>query len=83
VRPVAWRELVKLCESEGCRFDRQKGDHYIMVRDGLARPIVIPRKKDLREDIIFAIGRTLGMNRKQLLDRLERKARNTGEDDAG
>ena len=45
MRPVDWKELKALCESEGCVFDRQKGDHYIMTKAGLARPIVIPRKK--------------------------------------
>jgi predicted RNA binding protein YcfA (HicA-like mRNA interferase family) len=75
VRPVDWRELVKLCEIEGCRFDRQKGDHYIMVREGLSRPIVIPAKKDLGEDIVLGVGRTLGLSRKQLLERLEKRRR--------
>jgi predicted RNA binding protein YcfA (HicA-like mRNA interferase family) len=55
VRPVDWKELVSLCEAEGCQLDRQRGGHYIMTKPGLARPIVIPKKKDLREDL--AIGR--------------------------
>lgn len=37
-----------------------------MVRDGMARPIVIPKKKGLKEDIVLGLARTLGLNRKQL-----------------
>ena len=72
MRAVKWTELVKLCEQEGCRLDRQKGDHYIMTKPGLARPIVIPRRRHLKEDIVLGVGRTLGLNRKQLLERLGR-----------
>lgn len=66
MRPLDWKELAKLCESEGCRLDREKGDHYIMVKDGLARPVVIPKKRDLGEDIVLSVGRTLGLNRKKI-----------------
>jgi len=73
VRPVNWKKLVSLCEGEGCRFDRERGDHYIMTRPGLARPIVIPKKKDLAEDITLSVGRTLGLSKKQLEQKLTRK----------
>ena len=70
MRAVKWSELVKVCEGEGCQFDRQRGDHYIMTKPGLSRPIVIPRKRDLKEDIILSIAKTLGLTRKQILERL-------------
>ncbi|MBI3679134.1 MAG: type II toxin-antitoxin system HicA family toxin [Acidobacteria bacterium] len=73
MRPVDWKELVSLCEAEGCRRDRERGDHYIMTKPGLARPVVIPKKKDLAEDISLSIGRTLGLSRKQLEQKLSRK----------
>ena len=73
MRPVDWKELVSLCEAEGCELDRERGDHYIMTKPGLARPVVIPKKRDLREDISLSIGRTLGLNRKQLEQKLIRK----------
>jgi len=66
VRPIDWKELVKLCESEGCKRDREKGDHYIMTKPGMARPVVIPKKKGLKEDIVLSVARTLGLNRKQV-----------------
>lgn len=68
---VSWKKIVKLCEEEGCLLDRERGDHYIMVKVGLRRPIVIPKKKDLKEDIVFSIAKTLGMT--DIRERLKTK----------
>jgi hypothetical protein len=46
-----------------------------MVRPGLHRPVVIPKKPDLKEDIVLGIGRTIGLNRKQLEAKLNPKKR--------
>lgn len=56
-------------------MDREKGDHYIMVKPGLARPIVIPKKNGLKEDIVLTVGRTLGLDRKAMEQRLNPKNR--------
>jgi predicted RNA binding protein YcfA (HicA-like mRNA interferase family) len=75
VPPTDWKKLVKLCEGEGCVRDRERGDHYIMTKPGLARPVVIPKKKDLSEDIVLSVGRTLGLTRKEIEQRLSPKKR--------
>ena len=78
MRAVNWKELVRVCEEEGYAFNRQKGDHYIMVKSGAPRPVVIPRKRDLKEDIVLGIARTLDLTKKQMLDRLgAQKKKNT------
>ena len=59
MRPVKWTELRAIAEEEGCVFDRDRGDHYIMTKPGMARPVVIPRKKSLGENIVLSIARTL------------------------
>jgi hypothetical protein len=46
-----------------------------MVKPGLARPVVIPKKKDLSEDIVLSVGRTLGLTRKEIERRLNPKKR--------
>jgi hypothetical protein len=46
-----------------------------MTKPGLTRPIVIPKKKDLSENITLAVGRTLGLNKKQLEQKLASKAK--------
>lgn len=70
---VKWKDLVKVCEGVGCKLDRQKGDHYIMVRKGLSRPVVIPKKRNLKEDIVLGILRTIGLNKTEFLKRLHNK----------
>jgi len=37
----------------------------------MARPVVFPKKKDLREDIVFGVARTLGLTSKQMRERVE------------
>ena len=70
MRPLKWTELRDVCESEGWVFDRQKGDHYIMTKPGMARPVVIPKKKGLKEDVALSVARTIGLTKAQLLERL-------------
>ncbi|MCC6368498.1 MAG: type II toxin-antitoxin system HicA family toxin [Bryobacterales bacterium] len=59
MRPVDWKELRDICTIVGCEYDRTRGDHYVMTRQGMARPVVIPMKKDLKEDIVLGIAKTL------------------------
>lgn len=42
-----------------------------MTKPGLHRPIVIPRKNALKEDIVLNVGRALGPKRKQIFERLD------------
>ena len=72
MRPVSWKELRKLCEDVGWVHDRTKGDHYIMTKPGAARPVVLKMAKDLSEDIVLSVARTIGLKRKDILDRLTR-----------
>ncbi len=37
------RELARLCEADGWTFDRQKGSHMVYVKEGVPRPIVVPK----------------------------------------
>jgi hypothetical protein len=64
VKHVSWQELRDVCRLAGCVEVRTKGDHLIMTRAGLARPVIIKMDRDLGEDIIRSNMRTLGLNRK-------------------
>jgi hypothetical protein len=44
-----------------------------MVRPGMARPVVIPKKTDLKEDIVLYIARTLGITKAEMLEKLTGK----------
>ena len=44
-----------------------------MVRKGLGRPVVIPMKSNLKEDIVLGILRTIGLSKAEFLKRLHNK----------
>jgi hypothetical protein len=74
VKRISWQELRDVCKLAGCVEERIKGDHLIMSRVGMARPIVIKMDRNLGEDIIRSNMRTLGIDRKEF-ERLLRKVR--------
>lgn len=79
MKRVSWQELRKICLLLGCIDSRTKGDHLVMTRSGLARPIVIKMDPDLGEDIIRSNRLTLGINRRQfeqLLEQVRGKGKN-------
>lgn len=66
-----WEELRDVCILAGWSESRVKGDHLIMTRVGMARPIVIKMDPDLGDDIIHSNKRTLGLNTSQFKDLLD------------
>jgi hypothetical protein len=44
-----------------------------MTKPGIKRPVVIPRKKQLKEDIVLSVGRTIGLTRSDIEDRLSKR----------
>lgn len=71
MRPVDWDELESVCRWQGWSFSRMRGDHYIMTKPGQFRPVVFPKKKGLREDIVLNICRTIGIKKKDLEEFLD------------
>jgi predicted RNA binding protein YcfA (HicA-like mRNA interferase family) len=45
---------------------RTKGDHLVMTKPGIARPVVIKMDKELGEDLIRSNMRTLALTRSNL-----------------
>ena len=70
--PVRWRKFEKFLLFVGCRFEREKGDHRIYWREGLRRPVVIPRDKELPVFIIRNNLRILGIDAEEYLEILKR-----------
>ncbi|RME86879.1 MAG: type II toxin-antitoxin system HicA family toxin [Zetaproteobacteria bacterium] len=67
IPPVGWRDLVRVFERIGFRIRREKGDHIIMTKPGVHRPIVIPKYRQLGQDIIRANMRTAKLSREEFL----------------
>ena len=65
MKRISWQELRDVARLLGCVEERVKGDHLIMSRSGMARPVVIKMDKDLGEDIVRGNMRTLGIDRKE------------------
>ena len=72
---VHWREFEKSLVSQGCEFKREKGDHRIYWKEGMNRPIVVPRDPQLPQMIVLNNLRTLGIDRDTYLKFLKRAER--------
>lgn len=70
--PVDWKKFDKFLLFIGCNFIREKGDHRIYWRDGLRRPIVIPRDNPLPIFVIRNNLKVLGMSVDEYLEILKR-----------
>ena len=65
---ISWQKFEKFLLFVGCEFKREKGDHRIYWREGLNRPVVIPREKNLPVFIIRNNLRTLNISREEYLE---------------
>jgi len=45
--PIHFETLIKIFQSEGFTIQRKKGDHIIMTKPGVKRPLVIKRSPRL------------------------------------
>ena len=70
--PVHYRLLVRVFERDGFSIRRRKGDHIVMTKPGIRRPVVITSSPRMVEPMhILSNMRTAGMSRQryfQLLD---------------
>ena len=71
IHPVHYRTLVAIFEREGFVFDRQRGDHLIYVKAGVARPLVIPAYSAIPVFIIKNLLRNAGMSRERYFELLQ------------
>lgn len=72
ITPISWQKFEKFLLYVGCEFVREKGDHRLYDREGLLRPIVIPRLKELPVFIIQNNLRNLKVSHDQYLEIMER-----------
>jgi predicted RNA binding protein YcfA (HicA-like mRNA interferase family) len=70
--PIHFRRLVRVLELEGFILVREHGDHMIFRKEGIERPIVVPRYDPLPVFIIKNVLRTARISRDRYFDLLER-----------
>lgn len=67
IKAVHWKEFEKFLIKVGCEFKRERGDHRVYWKDGIKRPIVIPRDTSLPSFIILNNLKVLGISREEYL----------------
>ena len=72
IKPIHWKKFDKFLLFVGCFLKREKGDHRIYRREGLKRPVIIPRETALPIFIIRNNLRTLNISPEEYLDILKR-----------
>lgn len=73
ITPIPYQKLVKIFEMDGFALKRQKGDHLVMTKPGIRRPLVIktsPHKVPITH--IMTNLRTAGMTRERFFELLEK-----------
>ena len=63
ITPISSQKLGKVFEKAGFRLARQEGDHCVYVKEGVARPVVIPIRRDVPVFIIKNTLRSAGISR--------------------
>lgn len=72
IAPISYRKLARLLELEGFSLARQRGDHLVFTKPGIARPIVAPRYDPLPVFIIKNALRTARISRERYFELLSR-----------
>ena len=68
--PQRWQDLAKVFESDGFVRNRMEGDHLVMTKPGIPRPVVIPMEREVAVFIILNNLRTAGMSRAKFFELL-------------
>ena len=68
--PVSYKELVRVFKAVGFQCVREEGDHMILTKAGVVRPVVIPKYSAVPVFVIKNNLRTAGMSRERYLQLL-------------
>jgi len=64
--------LKKFLYKIGCEFKREKGDHRVYWKEGLKRPVIVPRDTALPAFIIINNLKVLNISREEYLSIMKR-----------
>jgi predicted RNA binding protein YcfA (HicA-like mRNA interferase family) len=67
IQSIHWKEFEKFLFKVGCVFKREKGDHRVYWKEGIKRPIIVPRDISLPAFIILNNLKVLGISREDYL----------------
>jgi len=67
LQPISSDKLRKVFEKAGFTLARISGDHMVLTKAGVIRPVVIPIKKEVPVFVIKNNLRTAGISREEYL----------------
>lgn len=70
--PIDYRKLAKVFEQKGFVHIRTRGDHMVYQKEGILRPVIIPKYKHIPEFIILKNLKTAGISREEYLELLKK-----------
>lgn len=71
LKPISWRIFDKFLILQGCELKRVRGDHLIYNREGLIRPLVVPKINNIPVFIIQNNLRLLSVDSHDFLEWLK------------
>lgn len=72
IAPLPFQKVVKLFESDGWIVTRQKGDHLILTKPGMKRPVVIKTSPhELPVTHVLTNLKTAGISRDRYFELLD------------
>jgi predicted RNA binding protein YcfA (HicA-like mRNA interferase family) len=72
ITPIHFKKLAKIFELEGFVQAREEGDHMVFLKNGMKRPVVIPKYSELPVFVIKNNLRTAGISRDKYFELLDK-----------
>ena len=72
ITPISVNMLRKVFEKAGFCCVRIDGDHFVYTKDGVPRPVVIPKRREVPVFVIKNNLRTAGISREYYFSLLEK-----------
>ena len=67
IPPHSGKEMIAALLRAGFTQDRTSGDHVVLTKPGLARPVIVPLWDELPDFVVSNNIRTAGISRKEYL----------------
>lgn len=67
IPPHSGKEMVAAFLRTGFVQERISGDHVVLTREGMARPVIVPLHRELPDFVVSNNLRTAGISRKEYL----------------
>ena len=67
ITPINYQKLLKFFKKLGFVLQREKGDHLVLIKKGIPRPVIIPKYSEIPVFIIKNNLRTAKISREEYL----------------